>query len=98
ETLFRRGDAADGLYAVIHGAIRIKSTNMAGKEAILAHIDSPGWFGEIGLFDRLPRTHDAVSDTESTLLHVPTRTLDRMLQAQPDYWRDFGRLLSQKMR
>ena len=98
ETLFRRGDPSDGLYCAVAGAIRIKSSNRAGKEAILAQIESPYWFGEIGLFDRLPRSHDAVAETDSHLIFVPMPALEALLQKQPLYWRDFGRLMSQKIR
>lgn len=32
------------------------------------------------------------------LLHVPEATLTELLDARPAYWREFGRLLTQKLR
>jgi len=98
ETLFRRGDAPCGLYAVIEGALRIGMLSESGKEAILTFIDPPNWIGEVSLFDGQPRTHDAIAETDCLLLHVAQPALDTMLNAQPQYWRAFGQLLTQKLR
>lgn len=98
ERLFFRGDAADGLYAVLSGAIRISGVTEAGKEAVLALIEPTSWFGEIAAFDGLPRTHDAVADGPTRVLHVPQRPLHDWLQHHPDGWRELGVLMALKLR
>src|SRR5690606_21769976 len=57
--LFFRGDAPDGLYAMLEGSLRVAGVTEAGKDAILSLVDAPSWFGEIALFAPLPRTHNA---------------------------------------
>lgn len=96
--LFARGEAYDGLYAVIKGSVRITSVSPSGKEGILAIIESPHWFGEIALFDGLERTHDALAELDTILVHIPSWYLEKVLIDKPKLWKDFGRLLSQKMR
>ena len=59
QRLFRRGDKPSGLYAVVEGAVRVGAVSETGKEALLTLVEPPYWFGEISLFDGLPRTHDA---------------------------------------
>lgn len=98
EHLFFRGDAPDGLYAVLEGGLRISGITETGKEAILAIVEPPMWLGEIALFDKLPRTHHAVAEGASRLLHVPLAELDALLQRCPQYWRDFGVLMALKVR
>ena len=98
ETLFRRGDPPCGLYAIIDGALRISMLSEEGKEAILTFIDPPNWIGEVSLVDGQPRTHDAIAETDCTLLHVPQPALDALLEQSPAFWRCFGQLLSQKLR
>lgn len=98
QSLFRRGDPPCGLYAVLNGAMRIGAVNPAGKEALLTLVEAPNWFGEISLFDNQPRTHDASAEGPVTLLHIPQASLQRLLGAEPQYWRDFALLLSQKLR
>jgi CRP-like cAMP-binding protein len=98
QRLFRRGDPASGLYAVVAGAMRIGAVSACGKEALLTLVEPPYWFGEISLFDGLPRTHDAFAESASTLLLVPQAELLELLERQPQYWRDFALLMSQKLR
>ena len=98
QRLFRRGDPPSGLYAVVEGAMRIGAVNAQGKEALLTLVEAPYWFGEVSLFDGQPRTHDAFAEGASTLLLVPQAALLALLERQPQYWRDFALLMSQKLR
>ena len=98
QRLLARGDLADGLYCVVEGAIKLTGSTRDGKEAILAIIEPPSWFGEIAVFDELPRTHDAWADEATTLLHLPAATLNSLLTQQPMLWHALGVLLSHKIR
>ena len=98
QPLFARGDEADGLYAVLDGGIRVSGSSESGREALLTLLEPPSWFGEISIFDRQPRTHDAVAETEALVLHVPRGALDALLEAQPRWWRELGLLVTSKLR
>ena len=98
QVLFRRGDKPCGLYAVVEGGMRIGAVSASGKEALLTLVEPPYWFGEISLFDGQPRTHDAFAESASTLLWVPQARLLTLLEQQPQHWRDFALLMSQKLR
>jgi len=98
ESVFRRGDACDGLYCVIAGAVRFGAVAPSGRESIVGLVEAPQWFGEIALFDGGPRTHDAWADITSTLLHLPQRHLAKILADDPLAWRHMGKLLVQKLR
>jgi len=98
EPVFRRGDASDGLYCVLSGAIRFAGIAPSGKESIVALTEASHWFGEIALFDGGARTHDAWADLSSTLLHLPLRHLTKMLAENPGRWQQLGPLLVQKLR
>ncbi|WP_395609709.1 Crp/Fnr family transcriptional regulator [Pseudomonas sp. B22129] len=96
--LFKRGDPPCGLYAVLDGTLRISAVNEQGKEAVLSLVELPYWFGEICLFDGLPRTHDACAMGPCTLLQVPQQALLAVLDETPHYWRNLALLMSQKLR
>lgn len=98
QRLFRRGDKPSGLYAVVEGAVRVGAVSENGKEALLTLVEPPYWFGEISLFDGLPRTHDAFAESASTLLLLPQHELLALLEREPQYWRDFALLMSHKLR
>lgn len=96
--LFRRGGPPCGLYAVLDGALTIGAVDPQGKEALLTVAEPVTWFGEIALFDGLPRTHDAIALDDALLLHVPQPALLTLLDATPPYWRQFALLMAQKLR
>lgn len=98
EHLFLRGDAPDGIYAILSGSLRITGVTEAGKESMLALLESPVWFGEIAVFDGLPRTHDAAADGATRVLHVPQGTLLAWLAERPDGWRELGVLMALRLR
>lgn len=98
KSVFHRGDRSDGLYCVLSGAVCFGGVTPSGRESIAALAEAPQWFGEIALFDGGPRTHDAWADVPTTLLHLPLRHLTKILADDPGRWRQFGRLLVQKLR
>jgi len=98
ELLFSRGDPPGGLYAVVDGAMRVSGFAGTGKEALLSLLEPPTWFGEVSVFDGLPRTHDAVAEKPATLVHVAPEWLDPLMAAEPRLWRELGRLLASKTR
>lgn len=98
QLLFSQGDSAQGLYAVISGAISIGRQREDGKEALLTLLESANWFGEITLFDRMDRTHNAFAVSDSVFVYIAGDKLDQILEREPRYWQNFGQLLTSKMR
>ncbi len=73
ECLFRHGDKADGWWGVVSGAMKVGNVHADGREMVLSYLEPGSWFGELSLFDGLPRSHDNVAhgDTELVLLPAP---------------------------
>lgn len=68
--LAARGTAAQEWVGVAQGAVRVSTVSLAGKQVTLTYAEPGTWFGDIALFDGLPRTHDAVAHGPTTLLIV----------------------------
>lgn len=98
QLLFARGDAFDGIYAVVAGTVQIDTHSESGKAALLGLLEPGNWFGEICLFDGLARTHDAHATSATTVLHLQRDRLYAMLSTHPEWWREFGKLLAAKTR
>lgn len=99
--LFLRGDPACGLYAVVRGAVDISGVggpSDQGRAALLTRLEPPAWFGEIALFDRSVRTHDAHAAVACTLVHVPQEPLLAWLERHPAHWHALALLLTDKLR
>lgn len=68
--LSARGSAAQEWCGVAKGAVRVSSVSLSGKQVTLTYVEPGTWFGDIALFDGLPRTHDASAHGATTLLVV----------------------------
>lgn len=98
EVLFARGAPGREMFGVLEGKLRVSGSGRDGKEAILTIVEPPGWVGEVGLFDGIPRSHDLTADVDSLLVHVPADALLAFLDAHPRHWRDFSGLVTAKLR
>lgn len=98
QRIFSRGDAQDGLYAVLGGTLCIGAVSSAGREAIVGLAEAPQWFGEVALLDGGRRTHDAWAETDARLVRVPLADLTQLLARRPEIWRDIGCLAMHKLR
>jgi CRP/FNR family transcriptional regulator, cyclic AMP receptor protein len=68
--LSARGAPAEEWCGVAQGAVRVSSVSLAGKQVTLTYVEPGTWFGDIALFDGMPRTHDAHAHGATTLLVV----------------------------
>lgn len=65
QVVLREGDTANDLYIAIAGSL---SVSVAGNE--VGSLGPLDWFGEIGLFDRRPRTATVTAVDDSTLWRI----------------------------
>ncbi len=73
QVLFRKGDEGTALYVVKKGRIKIVLPSRLGEEVILSIFSEGDFLGEMSLFDRKPRSADAVAMEESEV-YVLNRT------------------------
>ncbi|OSR69344.1 Crp/Fnr family transcriptional regulator [Pseudomonas syringae] len=95
--LFEKGAAPCGLYALLEGDVRIGGVHVQRLGPRLEPIRRPYWFGEVSLFDEMPRRFDVCSLEQTIFLQVPHSFLVSLLDRHPEYWRHFAALLSQKL-
>ena len=62
------------------GAVRISSVSLSGKQITLTYAEPGTWFGDIALFDGLPRTHDADAHGATTLVVVRKPDFQELLR------------------
>jgi len=78
--VFERGSAADGLYVVLSGGVRILGD--AGEEL---NVLGPGeYFGEFSLLLGTDHQNDVHAVEDSELLVVPRELVDELLSAHPE--------------
>jgi CRP-like cAMP-binding protein len=95
--LFEKNAAPCGIYVLIEGGFRVGTVEEQRLAPRLEVVRTPYWFGEVSLFDGLPRTRDVYSSAHSIYLHIPQAEILQMLDRMPAWWRHFAELLSQKL-
>jgi CRP/FNR family transcriptional regulator, cyclic AMP receptor protein len=93
-----RGSEADGFYTLARGSVRFTRTTADGYATTIAMLDAPNWFGEISLFDGMPRTHDAHAAGETTVLFHAKTDFQRLLARHPTIYARFARMLCLRLR
>jgi CRP/FNR family transcriptional regulator, cyclic AMP receptor protein len=93
-----RGATAAEWCGVAKGAVRVSSVSLSGKQVTLTYVEPGTWFGDIALFDGLPRTHDAHAHGEATLLVVAKADFQALLAQHVELYDALLRLNCRRLR
>jgi CRP/FNR family transcriptional regulator, cyclic AMP receptor protein len=96
--LTTRGAPAEQWCGVARGAVRIGSVSLSGKQVTLTYAEPGTWFGDIALFDDLPRTHDATAHGDSTVLIVRKPDFKELLASHAELYEALLRLNCRRLR
>ncbi|MCE2914753.1 MAG: Crp/Fnr family transcriptional regulator [Rubrivivax sp.] len=96
--LAARGAQAEEWCGVARGAVRIGTVSLSGKQVTLTYAEPGTWFGDIALFDGLPRTHDADAHGATTLLVVRKADFHVLLAAHAELYDALLRLNCRRLR
>ena len=96
--LHGRGDACDGFFTIASGSVRFTRTTADGQATTIAVMEAPNWFGEISIFDGLPRTHDGRAAGPTVLLFHAKSDFKRLLARYPVIYERFARMLALRLR
>jgi CRP/FNR family cyclic AMP-dependent transcriptional regulator len=83
-TIFARGDAGTGLFAVCSGTVKITNHSADGKDAVFNLLNAGEIFGEIALLDGRPRSADALALTRCELIAIDRRDFLPLLKDRPE--------------
>lgn len=96
--LSSRGEPAAEWVGVAKGAVRVSSVSLSGKQVTLTYVEPGTWFGDIALFDGLPRTHDANAHGDTTLLIVRKPDFKELLAQHTELYDALLRLNCRRLR
>jgi CRP/FNR family transcriptional regulator, cyclic AMP receptor protein len=96
--LAARGGPAQEWVGVARGAVRVGTVSLSGKQVTLTYCEPGTWFGDIALFDGLPRTHDAHAHGETTLLIVRKADFKELLAQHVELYDALLRLNCRRLR
>jgi len=85
QTIFSQGDAADAIFFVQKGRVRLSVVSQAGKEATIAIVSTGNFFGEGSLAGQLLRMGSAAALTDCEILRVDKKTMMAALHREPAF-------------
>jgi CRP/FNR family transcriptional regulator len=98
ERLFSEGDTGDKLYIILSGKIKLTKAAPDGRENLLS-VHGPGeMFGELSLFDPIPRTSSATAVTNARLAAIAHDDLRTWLTTRPEVAMHLLQALAQRLR
>jgi predicted acylesterase/phospholipase RssA len=81
-TVFRQGDAPDGMYLVDRGRLRIVDES-GGEERVLGHVGRGGHLGEVSLLTGDVRAATAIAVRDTSLLRLDPDSFHRVMETHP---------------
>ena len=83
--VFSQGDAADSIFYILRGKIKIVVTSKQGREAVVAVLGEGDFFGEGCLIAQPLRLATAAPMIDATVMRVEKAEMLRLLHAEPDF-------------
>lgn len=96
--IFREGDVASELFVIRSGLVAIVNRSPAGRESLVARLEAGTLFGELPLFDGLPRSADAQALTATELTVLPYDRLRNVFDQEPRLLWEMLALLAGRLR
>jgi CRP-like cAMP-binding protein len=98
DVLFEEGDEPQNLFVVLSGRIAIANQSIDGRESVVALMEQGDLFGEMPLFDRLPRSAQARALEPSVVLVIPYEPVRNLYEQHPQLLWEAVALLAGRLR
>ena len=85
EVIFSKGEAANSIFYILRGKIKIVVISKQGREAVIALLSEGDFFGEGCLIAQPLRLATAASMTDAAVMRVEKAEMLRLLHAEPDF-------------
>jgi CRP/FNR family transcriptional regulator, cyclic AMP receptor protein len=83
QVIFAQGDAADAVFFVQKGKVRLTVVSQIGKEATIGIVNQGNFFGEGSLAGQLLRMGSAAAMTDCEILQLEKKTMMEALHLEP---------------
>ena len=100
--IFAEGEPGFAMYLVVNGAVELTKAVSRSQAQRLALLDRGQVFGELSLFDDLPRSASATAFVKTTVMRFPGQAFHKLLDAEqalaPQLLRNLVKKLSLRLR
>lgn len=83
EYIFHEGELGTEMFIIQEGEVHISKV-LQGETHVLSRLEKGDFFGEMAILENVPRTADAVANTEVKLIPITGSRFDEMLRKNPE--------------
>lgn len=87
--IFAQGDAAEAIFFIHSGSVRLTVVSSRGKEAVVGILGAKAFFGEGCLSGQSTRISTATAMTACSLVRIEKAAMVRMLDEKPEFAESF---------
>lgn len=89
QTIFSQGDAADAVFYIEQGKVKLTVISHAGKEAVVAILNQGSFFGEGCLAGQTLRMSSASCLTKASVIQIAKKTMIQVLHQGAEFSENF---------
>ncbi len=89
EAVFSQGDAANAVFFIERGKVKLTVVSKSGKEAVIAHLTEASFFGEGCLAGQPLRMATASVLQQGTIVRIEKKAMVGLLQREPEFAEQF---------
>ena len=93
ETIFKQGDTADCMFAVVEGAVEIEL-----RGTVVERIAPGGVFGEMALIDGQPRSATALAAADCSVAVINEKRFLRLIELTPRFALQMMQVITERLR
>ena len=97
QRIYAEGDAADRLYVVVSGAVKLSRTSPFGRD-VLTVVGPQEMFGALSLFDPGPRRASAIALSDVRAAAIDHHAIRSMIQTHPRIAEQLLQLLARRLK
>jgi len=98
QTIYASGDPSDGMYGIVSGRIKFTFKQGNGSEIVCGIASSGGWFGEVSVFDELPRYQSAIGIDDGMIAFLSSEMYAEIVREDPFNLQHFTTILTTHLR
>jgi NTE family protein len=96
-TLYEAGQAADGLYAVVNGALGIYLSRTSGGVQYAGQVCGGETVGELEVISDQPRTATVIALRDTEVARLSNKSFELLLEKNPQSMRQIARIMAQRL-
>lgn len=85
QSVYSQGDAADAVFYLQTGKVKLSVVSQHGKEAVVAMMEAGAFFGESCLAGQMVRTETVTAIENCSLMRIDKQAMIQLLHAEPRF-------------